>query len=110
MLRATGRTMNQVAGVPRLLLQSLCRALGTPVRDIATLRSIYARPATLSAHLDWIRQHTGFRDVDAEVHRWRDRQRARREARQRDQQAPPPRRSSPAPRAARRRVFGWRRD
>lgn len=67
MLRATGRTMNQVAGVPRLLLQSLCRALGTPVRDIATLRSIYARPATLSAHLDWIRQHTGFRDVDAEV-------------------------------------------
>lgn len=67
MLRATGRTMNHIAGVPRLLLHSLCQALGTPVRDIATLRSIYDRPATLSAHLDWIRRHTGFRNADAAV-------------------------------------------
>jgi hypothetical protein len=65
MLRATGRTMDKLVGVPRSLLQSLCRALGTPTPDIATLRSIYARPATLSAHLDWVRRHTGFRNADA---------------------------------------------
>jgi TnpA family transposase len=59
-VRATGRSLDAVSGVPRVLLQSLCTALGLNETAIASLRSLYKRPATRFAHQRWAREYCGF--------------------------------------------------
>lgn len=63
-LRATGRSMNRSASVPRALLRSLCSALGVSEMAIASLKSIYARVATLYEHQRWACDFAGLSDAD----------------------------------------------
>nr|WP_285427166.1 DUF4158 domain-containing protein [Variovorax paradoxus] len=58
--RATGRPLNKVTGIPRLLLQSLSRALNLRETEIASLRTLYKRTATRFEHQRWAREHAGF--------------------------------------------------
>ena len=56
-LRATGRSMDNVALMPRALLQMLGRTFGLSVPSIASLKSIYRRRPTAIAHQQWAREH-----------------------------------------------------
>lgn len=56
-LRATGRSMDNVALMPRTLLQHLGRTFGLTVPSIASLKSIYKRRPTAIAHQQWAREH-----------------------------------------------------
>lgn len=67
MLRATGRAPDAVAGLPKLLLQSLSTAVGCRATDIASLRTLYKAPRTRSDHQKWAREHAGFSTVDDAV-------------------------------------------
>jgi len=63
-LRATGRSMNRAASVPRALLRSLCSALDASEMAIASLKSIYARVATLYEHQRWACEYVGLSATD----------------------------------------------
>lgn len=63
-IRATGRPLDRVAGVPRPLLQALCRALALSETSIASLKTLYGRRSTLYEHQAWARQVSGFVDAD----------------------------------------------
>lgn len=64
LLRATGRAPDALVGLPKLLLQSLSKAIGCPATDIASLRSLYKVARTRSEHQKWAREHAGFSVVD----------------------------------------------
>ncbi|WP_404303340.1 Tn3 family transposase [Alicycliphilus denitrificans] len=53
-LRASGRPLESLNVVPSILLKYLCAELQINERSIATLRSIYRRPATLTDHKQWV--------------------------------------------------------
>lgn len=59
-MRATGRSLDSFAGLPKPLLQTLCKALGVREVEVASLKTIYARAATKSEHLNWARQRAEF--------------------------------------------------
>jgi hypothetical protein len=59
-LRASGRSLNAVASIPRVLLQSLCKALGLTATSIASLNRLYKRRETRFEHQRWAREHCGF--------------------------------------------------
>lgn len=66
-LRATGRTLNRTAGVPRALLRSLCTTLGLADTAIGSLKTIYERVATLYEHQKWTRDFAGITDATGAV-------------------------------------------
>jgi len=66
-LRATGRPLNQAVNAPRALLRSLCVALGIGETAIASLKSIYARAATLFEHQRWAREFAELTDTTDEI-------------------------------------------
>ena len=66
-LRATGRPLDRTASVPRALLRSLCAALSVAETTIASLKTIYARVATLYEHQQWARTHAGITPTDDAV-------------------------------------------
>lgn len=66
-LRATGRTMERVVGLPRTLLRYLCDALGLPETSLASLKTLYQRRATLFAHQAWALEHCGATAADDSV-------------------------------------------
>ena len=66
-IRATGRTFDSVASVPRSLLQYLCTALGLSETSIASLKTLYKRRATLYEHQAWAREACGATDPDSAV-------------------------------------------
>lgn len=55
---------DRTASVPRALLRSLCGALGQTETAIASLKTIYARVATLYEHQKWTREFAGITDAD----------------------------------------------
>ena len=59
-LRATGRSLESFAGLPKLLLKSLCKSVGVRELEIASLRVLYNRAATKSDHLRWARERAEF--------------------------------------------------
>ena len=59
--RATGRPLDKVTGIPRALLQSLCKALKVRDTEIASLRTLYQRTATRFEHQRWAREHGRIR-------------------------------------------------
>ncbi len=63
-IRATGRSLDAVSGVPRVLLQSLCRWLGLNETAIASMKTLYKRSATRFEHQRWAREQCGFSPVD----------------------------------------------
>jgi len=63
-IRATGRTFDRVAGVPRPLLHYLCAALGLSDTSIASLKTLYSRRSTLYEHQAWAREASGAGDAD----------------------------------------------
>ncbi|MFN3809026.1 MAG: DUF4158 domain-containing protein [Roseateles asaccharophilus] len=63
-IRATGRTFDRVASVPRPLLQYLCTTLGLSETSIASLKTLYSRRATLYEHQAWAREASGVTDAD----------------------------------------------
>lgn len=58
--RATGRPLDHVTGIPRVLLRSLCRVLNVRETEIASLRTLYRRTATRFEHQRWAREQAGF--------------------------------------------------
>ncbi len=66
-LRTTGRPLSQTLSVPRALLRALCAALGIGETAIASLKSIYARSATLYEHQRWARDFAELTDATDEV-------------------------------------------
>jgi TnpA family transposase len=58
-LRATGRPLDKVAGVPKALLAGLARSLDVQALSIATLRALYTRRRTLFEHQAWARGASG---------------------------------------------------
>lgn len=66
-LRATGRPLGRAASVPRALLRSLCAAVGVTETAIASLKTIYARVATLYEHQQWTRDYAGITDAEDAV-------------------------------------------
>jgi len=63
-LRASGRPMDRFARVPKVLLRSVCEALGSSSVSIASLRSLYERRQTLYEHQAWARTYLGLNDLD----------------------------------------------
>ncbi|MDQ6680137.1 MAG: Tn3 family transposase [Pseudomonadota bacterium] len=63
-IRVTGRSLDAVSGVPRVVLQSLCKSLGLKETAIASLRALYKRPATRFEHQRWARERCGFAPAD----------------------------------------------
>ena len=59
-MRATGRSLDSFAGLPKLLLKSLCKSVGVRELEIASLRTLYNRAATKSDHLRWARERAEF--------------------------------------------------
>lgn len=68
-LRATGRSLESFAGLPKLLLKSLCKSVGVRELEIASLRVLYNRAATKSDHLRWAREHAEFHQFSGEDQR-----------------------------------------
>lgn len=66
-IRATGRSLDKVTTVPRALLQSLCSSLGLSETAIATLKTLYKRPATQFADQKWAREASGLSPADDAV-------------------------------------------
>lgn len=66
-LRASGRSLNQTAGIPRTLLRSLCTSLGVGETAIASLKTIYERRSTLYEHQQWAREFAGITAPGDEV-------------------------------------------
>lgn len=59
-IRATGRSLDKVTGIPRALLKSLCVSLALNDTAIATLKTLYKRSATRFAHQKWARETSGL--------------------------------------------------
>jgi len=68
-LRATGRPIEKVAGLPASLLKATCFALGISETSIASLKTLYKRRSTLYEHQAWAKERLGFRDADETVFR-----------------------------------------
>jgi TnpA family transposase len=66
-VRATGRSLDKVTGIPRTLLKSLCTSLGLNETTIASLKTLYQRPATRFAHQKWAREASGLSPADDSV-------------------------------------------
>lgn len=66
-VRATGRPLERVTGLPRPLLRYLCDNLGLPETSLASLKTLYRRPATLFAHQAWARETSGASPADESV-------------------------------------------
>lgn len=64
-LRATGRSLDVVSGIPKALLQSLGQAVGSPAAELASLKTLYTRVATRFDHQRWAREHAGFQAFDS---------------------------------------------
>lgn len=64
-LRASGRTLDRLAAVPRALLGNIGSAVGATAPTIASLQSIYKRRSTLYEHQLWARTHAGICELDA---------------------------------------------
>ena len=64
-VRATGRGLDAVSGIPKALLVSLSQAVGSPTAELASLKSLYSRVATRFDHQRWAREHAGFQTFDA---------------------------------------------
>ena len=62
-IRATGRSPNKFTGIPRTLLRSLCLSLKLSDTAIASMKTLYARPATRFAHQKWAREQSGLAPV-----------------------------------------------
>jgi hypothetical protein len=63
-IRATGRSLERVAGIPKALLKSLCSALGVNETAIASLKTLYQRRSTLYEHRKWAVEASGLSSVD----------------------------------------------
>lgn len=63
-IRATGRSLDKVTGIPRALLKSLCISLALNDTAIATLKTLYKRSATRFAHQKWAREASGLSPAD----------------------------------------------
>lgn len=61
-LRASGRSLEKVTAIPPVVLKYLCAELAINERQIATIRSLYQRAATLTEHRKWVHEWAGFRD------------------------------------------------
>lgn len=66
-VRATGRSLDKFAGIPRALLKSLCTALGLNQTAIASLKTIYKSRTALFQHQKWARETSGLTPVDNAV-------------------------------------------
>lgn len=66
-LRATGRPLDKVAGVPRALLAGLARSLELQAPSITTLRALYTRRRTLFEHQAWAREASGLGPADPRI-------------------------------------------
>ncbi len=66
-LRATGRPLDKVSGVPRALMAGLTRSLDLQVPSIATLRALYTRRRTLFEHQAWAREASGLAPPDDRI-------------------------------------------
>ncbi|WP_108627386.1 DUF4158 domain-containing protein [Acidovorax sp. 107] len=53
-LRASGRHLENLTLIPALLLKYLCAELQLRQTSIASLKSLYKRPTTLTAHRQWV--------------------------------------------------------
>jgi hypothetical protein len=63
-LRATGRPLDRVSVVPKILLHTVSKALGVSTLTIASLRSLYQRRPTLYEHQRWAKDHLGLQELD----------------------------------------------
>ena len=63
-LRATGRPLDRVSVVPKMLLRTVSDTLGAPTLTIASLRSLYQRRPTLYEHQRWAKDHLGLQELD----------------------------------------------
>jgi len=59
-MRTTGRPLDNLSVLPATLLRHLGAMLKVASPSIASLRSIYQRRATATAHQQWAREHLGF--------------------------------------------------
>ena len=59
-IRATGRSPDKFTGAPRTLLRALCLSLNLSETAIASMKTLYARPATRFAHQKWAREQSGL--------------------------------------------------
>jgi len=66
-VRAAGRSLEKLAGVPRTLLKSLCSALGLNETAIASLKTLYQRRSTLYEHRKWAVEASGLSPADDSV-------------------------------------------
>lgn len=64
-MRVAGRTLDGFTVIPRNLLRYAAEAVGVPVVSIASLRSIYRRRQTLSAHQRWAKECLGLSEITA---------------------------------------------
>jgi hypothetical protein len=62
-LRASGRPLDRLAVVPKVLLHHLVKELGVARTSIASLRSIYRRRETLYDHQRWARERLRLRNL-----------------------------------------------
>lgn len=59
--RASGRSLEKLTAIPHILLKYLCAELGANERQIATIRSLYKRAATLTEHKKWVLHQSKMR-------------------------------------------------
>lgn len=67
-MRTTGRPLDNLAVLPATLLRHLGSMLKVASPSIASLRSIYQRRATATAHQQWAREHLGFDSPSSETY------------------------------------------
>ena len=67
-LRATGRSLESLTGLPRQLLHSLSGTLGVNALaiQVASLKTLYSRPATRFEHQRWARDYAGLKMLGPE--------------------------------------------
>jgi uncharacterized protein DUF4158 len=63
-LRASGRPLDRISALPRVLLRHVAEKLHIDAPSIATLRSIYKRRPTHYEHQAWVKQYLGLTEVD----------------------------------------------
>ena len=63
-LRLTGTTLDLLEYVPTTVLRHVGLQFALPAPDLATLRGLYRREKTRSAHQRWVIQYCGFRELD----------------------------------------------
>jgi len=63
-LRASGRPLDRISALPRVLLRHVAEKLHIDAPSIATLRSIYKRRPTHYEHQAWVKKYLGLTEVD----------------------------------------------